>query len=134
MMKFSSNNIYHFVILTALQIMMVQAVCNANGEDLQNEYRFIIGVKGIRNAVDAYRIKRDLSGLKGVEKVYFIIPGIERFRACCNISDDYNNHLKSLEIVPMAVFTKELQASGILDFLHQTFKEFSFELREIARQ
>jgi len=114
--------------------MIVQPVCNVNGENLQNGYRFIIEVKGIRNAVDAYRIKRDLSGLKGIEKVSFIIPGSERFRACCNISDDYNEHLKSLETVPMVVLTKELQATSILDFLDRTFKEFSFELRELADQ
>lgn len=128
MNRFSNRRIFHIAILTVLQIAILQAPYNGSGENLQDSDGFIIKVKGIRNAVDAYRIRHDLSSLEGVEKVFFNIPGSEEFRGCCRISDDYNLHLKSLEFIPLVVSTHQVPASRILDFLRQSFDEFSFEL------
>ena len=125
-MKFSRKSIFHLVLLTT----MLLVIDLSNGEDAQNTSQFTIDVKGIQNAVDAYRIRFALASLKGVDKVSFIIPGIERFQACCRVPEDYNLHLKNLETVPMVVSTKVVPASEVLGFLQQKFKEFLFELRK----
>jgi hypothetical protein len=103
---------------------------HSNGEDTQNTNQFTIDVKGIQNAVDAYKIRFALASLKGIDKVSFIIPGSERFRGCCRVPEEYNVHLRGLETVSMVISTNGVPASKVMDFLQQEFKEFLFELRK----
>jgi hypothetical protein len=125
-MRFSRKKVLQLVVLA----MTLLVIDQSNGEDTQNTSQFTIDIKGIQNAVDAYRIRFALASLKGVDTVSFIIPGSERFRACCRVSEEYNLHLRKLETVPMVIFTKGVPASEVLDFLQKKFKEFLFELRK----
>lgn len=124
--EFSRKKVFPLVALA----LMLLVVDHSNGEDSQNTNQFIIDVKGIQNAADAYRIRFALASLTGVDKVSFIIPGIERFRGCCTVPEEYNLHLRKLEVVPMVISTKDVSAGEVMAFLQRNFKEFVFEHRK----
>jgi hypothetical protein len=126
-LKPSIRKFLHLGILACFQIVLLSGVCDLHGEEKQDRDKFIVAVKGICSAADAYRIKLALSRLEGIEKVRFLIEG-DRFRSCCTVSEEYNRYLKSLESVPMAVFTKGVSANEVLDFLKSKSQEQSFEV------
>ena len=125
-MGLTGKNLFCIGVLAIYQIMMLCFVQDIYSGNTQNETKLVIAVKGIKSAVDAYRIKFELSKLRGVKKVKFIVES-DRFRGCCTVSEEYNLYLRSLSSLPMEVYVKDISVNELLEFLNKTFKEFSFE-------